>query len=397
MPRSIKGDWITAYLKYTEDTEAPRSYHTWTAISCIAGALARKVYFEFGSDKKYPNFYVILVGPSGKVRKGLAMGIGEDIFKQLNLELAAEAVTREALLIRMNKAKKNYLNPDGSQGVHSSITLFSKEFATLTGVKNVKFLADLTDWYDSHEIWTNDTKNKGTDKIEGMFLNILAAVAPDWLPQILPLEAVGGGFTSRCVFIVATDKEKIIALPPPRDAKLRLALIEDLKDIRGITGNFVFDDDATKAYAEWYTTAERKKQEGIYPIEDPRFNSYCERRATHMMKLSMIVCAAHGNDRIITVDMFKQALSYLEEAESKMTDVFGGVGLNELAQKTNMLLQHLRKHKRVSRQDVLTKFYRDISWSDLLDIEQTMSAMGVVRIENLVWKGVQGTVYTYVG
>jgi hypothetical protein len=73
------------------------------------------------------------------------------------------------------------------------------------------------------------------------------------------------------------------------------------------------------------------------------------------------------------------------------------VGLNELAQKTNILLQYLRKHKRVSRQDILTKFYRDISWSDLLDIEQTMSAMGVVRIENLMWKGVQGTVYTYVG
>ena len=111
MPRSIKGDWITAYLKYTENTEAPKSYHTWTAISCIAGALARKVYFEFGSDKKHPNFYIILVGPSGKVRKGLALGIGEDIFKQLNLELAAEAITREALLIRMNRPRKTTSTP----------------------------------------------------------------------------------------------------------------------------------------------------------------------------------------------------------------------------------------------------------------------------------------------
>ena len=47
------------------------------------------MYFEFGSDKKYPNFYIIIVGPSGKVRKGLALGIGEDIFRQLNLDMAA--------------------------------------------------------------------------------------------------------------------------------------------------------------------------------------------------------------------------------------------------------------------------------------------------------------------
>ena len=382
MPRKVKGNWISAYLQYTEETESPKSYHTWTAISIIAGVLGRKVHFTLGSQKIYPNFYILLVGQSGKLRKGVAMGMGEDLFRQTGLDIAAEAITREALLIRMGKAKKNFLYPDSSQGTHSSLTLFSKELTTLTGVRQVKFLADLTDWFDCHDIWVNDTKNKGIDIIEGMFLNILAATAPDWIPQILPLEAVGGGFTSRCIFVVESQKYRSIAMPPPPDAKTRLALIEDLKDMRGITGEYQFTPEGLVAFKAWYDRTEAEAKTGKYAVPDPRLASYCERRAVHLLKLSIILQAAQDANRMVGQETFELAIETLEDIEPRMSEVFGGVGMSELAQITHHLLAYIKRVKVTTQAKVLREFYRDMSWNDLQTIESTMVNMGVVRIEH---------------
>ena len=102
-PRELE-DWISAYLKYTENTEPPISYHTWTAISLIAGALQRKVYMPWGHDIIYPNMYIVLIGPSGRARKGTAMNIGKDILKDIVISMTSESITREALIRDMKEA-----------------------------------------------------------------------------------------------------------------------------------------------------------------------------------------------------------------------------------------------------------------------------------------------------
>ena len=387
MSRSIKGDWISAYLKYTENTESPKSYHTWTAISCIAGALGRKVYTRLWDSRIYPNFYIILVGPSGKTRKGDAMGIGERIFKELELPMSAEAVTREALLIRMKNAESIYLL-NGEKMTHSSITCFSKELTTLTGVKNVKFLADITDWYDCHSIWTNDTKNKGTDEIIGMFLNLLGATAPDWIPQILPLEAVGGGFTSRCVFVVEREKDKIIPLPryDPKLDKIKQSLVNDLKVIKTLSGEYQLDDEAAVSYSEWYTKTEEKKAKGVYPIQDPRLHSYCERRAVHLLKLCIVLQAATNDSKVVKPVIFEKALKTLEAGEERMPDVFGGLGASQQGHILYKIIDFLKRQyhlgrKRVTRAEILTMFWADISFDELLKMESTMVTMKLIILQ----------------
>ncbi len=39
-------DWLSSYLDYTENTEPPKSYNTWVAISTIAAVLKRKCYIK---------------------------------------------------------------------------------------------------------------------------------------------------------------------------------------------------------------------------------------------------------------------------------------------------------------------------------------------------------------
>ena len=121
-------DWIDGYLKYTDNSEPPQMFRLWCAISVIASVLQRKCRLEWGTITFYPNMYVVLVAPSGKARKGTAMGPALDFLEDLNIKLAAEAITREALIREL--ANANSTDPDiesGSIEFHSSMTIFSPE------------------------------------------------------------------------------------------------------------------------------------------------------------------------------------------------------------------------------------------------------------------------------
>ena len=61
--RSLE-NWLSAYVSYTDDTEAPREFHLWSAISAVAGALGRKCWIDMGTFTLYPAFYIIFVAPA---------------------------------------------------------------------------------------------------------------------------------------------------------------------------------------------------------------------------------------------------------------------------------------------------------------------------------------------
>jgi hypothetical protein len=337
--------------------------------------------------------YIILIGPSGKCRKGTAMGIGKDIIRDIGIKLTSESVTREALIRAMKRAVVNYVEPDSGRIVfHCSLTAMSSELSVFLGQNDVKFLADLTDWYDSLDKWTYETKGAGTDDIQGICFNLLGATAPDWLQSILPEEAIGGGFTSRVIFVVEENKRKTIPQPTitPRLIELREALMEDLEKIATLSGEFIMTDETKELYGAWYQKQDDNTRKGKPIIDDPRFTGYCERRATHIRKLSMLFSCSRGDDLLITADDFKRAMDTLMAAEKKMPKVFGGLGTATYAKITEKLLTFFQQKKLVSRSEVMVTFYRDLDMLVLEQIERTLTAMKVIKIKintenNEVW------------
>lgn len=376
-------DWIEAYLKYTENTEPPISYHTWTAISLIAGALQRKVYLNWGHETIYPNMYIVLIGPSGRSRKGTAMNIGKDILKDIGISMTSESITREALIRDMKDSVSSFTDmSNGKICFHCAITTMSEELSVFLGQNDIKFLADLTDWYDSRDRWTYRTKGAGTDQITGVCFNLLGATAPDWLQSILPQEAVGGGFTSRIIFIVEENKRKTVAEPILTQAELDIkkTLIKDLERIATISGAMEFSKEGKEFYIDWYNNHEKDISAGKTFINDPRFSGYLERRTTHLRKLSMVMSIARSSERIITVEDIQRADRVLKNAEVKMHKTFGGLGTSIYSTVTEKVLSYLEKHKKVSRSDLMRQFYRDIDPQALDVIETTLERMKVVRI-----------------
>lgn len=391
-------DWLSAYIKFTERSEPPLAYHTWIAISMVAGALQRRSFLQWGFERIYPNMYVVLVGPSGRARKGLALSIGKDIMSEVSgVVMTSENATREALIRAMKGAITNVQMPDGQILFHCSITCFSEELSVFLGQSDIKFLASLTDWYDSKDSWTYETKGTGKDHLQGLCFNLLGATAPEWLQSMLPQEAIGGGFTSRVIFVVEEHKKHTVPkhVLTPEEVKIRAALITDLNRINNISGPFSFDPAGEEAYVSWYEAHDAAISKGNYPVEDARFAGYSERRATHIRKLMMVMSASRGDSRILTVQDFERSNKILKSTELKMSRTFGGLGRAKYSDSTEKIMDYIRNVGIASRKDVMRKFYRDVDGATMKIIEEVMDNMKVVQISVTLASG--DKMYKWIG
>lgn len=386
----LLGDWLESYLEYTYNSEPATNFRLWTGISVIAAALKRKCCLPWGYFNLYPNLYIVLVGPSGS-RKGTAMGPGQAMLRRLGVKVASEAITREALIRELKNSSDTQANSDGSRlAMHSSLTIFSKEMTVFLGYNNQQLMADLCDWFDCDERWTYRTKNMGTDEIIGVWVNLIGATTPDLLQTTLPRDAIGGGLTARMIMIYEPRKGKTVVFPIPseEDKLIGEKLVADLEQISMLSGEFKVTEEFLEEWARWYL-----QQEASPPFDDQRFGGYIERRATHTLKLSMIVSASESDDLRITKAHLHRAIRLLEGAEQKMLRAFSGVGKARLSDITTRVMQYLGGVGEVDLETLLRKFYYDADKQDMDRILGTLDTMHIIRIGYLKDR----TIIKYIG
>lgn len=388
-------DWLKTYLAYTASTEPPKSYHVWTGISTIAAALQRKVYMDWGHFKIYPNMYVVLVGPPGG-RKGTAMKMGKELLnKYAKIDLAPEYITRAALIQAIEGAAVTTFMPNKDKKGkevflnHCSLTIFSEELAVFLGDKSPDMVMTLTDLFDCPSLWKYQTKNSGSNTITNAWLNLLGAITPTLLQSVLNSDAVGGGLTSRMVFVVEQGKAKKVALPflTQNQIMLQDRLGKDLQHIAQMAGKFLMDEEAICTYANWYDHSKP-----IHP-DVTALEGYNERKALHLLKLSMILSACRSDKMVITAEDINQALDYLAYVERSMARAYHGYGHGANAQALSSLMTYLTLAHRATRRQLLVKFKFDMDPQTLDAMLQTLVEMNMVKITHdrgatyYVWTG----------
>lgn len=364
-------DWIDGYLQYTENSEPPTMYKRWTAISCIAACLQRKCFLEWGELTFYPNMYVVLVGPSGKCRKGTAMGVGARFLRDLGIPLAAEAITREALIRELKESTEQTIDTKtGDVDYHASLTIYSQELTVFLGYNNLQLISDITDWYDCRDNWTYRTKNMGTDEIVGVWVNLIGATTPDLVRSALPQDAVGGGLSSRIIFVYEHNKSKTVAAPflTTEDQHLREKLQHDLEDIYTMRGRFKITDDFLEAWVKWY-----EAQEGNPPFNLEQFQGYIHRRPNHILKLCMILSASSRTDMVITSEILDRAIDILTKTEKNMPHTFAGYGKASTAELISKLMSIIGMQGEITKTELLQKQHYNIE--DLEQLDKAISTL----------------------
>lgn len=365
-------DWLSTYMTAVANTEPPRNYHLWTAISCLAGAVQRKCMINIGTLTFYPNMYIILVGPPGKTRKGTAMNIGERFLLNLGVPISGDAITREALVEALEESRATFTTKDGDKVPHSSLSVISPEFTVFLGHENITLLDNLTDWYDCRERFEYRTKTQGVNIVPNVWFNILGATTPEMLRMALPQHLISGGFASRVIFIYEDRKFQSVPFPflSEEERELMKLLAEDLAHINTINGNFTVTEEFLQDYSTWY-----KELEANPPFTDPIFDGYLGRRQVHLIKLSMLCSLSRSDSLELTHDDFTRADIFLRGAEIGMPKAFLGVGRSSNADTIAKLMVEISEKKETTFGELMKKFYLDTDQQTLEKMLQTLEVM----------------------
>jgi hypothetical protein len=287
--------------------------------------------------------------------------------------LSPEAVTREQLIRRLKKAGSDFISPEGKAIIQSSLTVFSEELTVFLGYNNTQLMSDLCNWYDCPNPWSYETKNMGQDNITNVWVNLIGATTPKLLQTTLPQDAIGGGLTSRIIFVYETKKGKTNATPFATEAKVVLGehLYNDLLHIYTLNGEYTPTDSFMQRWINWYP-----QQDENPPFTDQRLEGYLTRRGTHLLKISMVMNAARrdGNMQLIDRD-FDNALVELEKIERKMPQVFLGIGKSETADVTANVMRTIGAKKVISFNELLGIHMHDADLDTLKGIVATLSTM----------------------
>lgn len=343
-------DWIEAYMAYASFSEAPRRMHFWTAVSTIAGALRRRVWLDQTYFKWTPNFYIVMVAPPGIVSKSTTVSIGMNLLKKVpGVNFGPEVVTWPALVTEFAACSECF-ELDGEWVAQSALTLESSEFGNLVNPQDREMIDLLVNLWDSKQgAFKKVTKGSGKDSVENPWINLIACTTPAWIAGNFPEYVIGGGFTSRCLFVYTEEKEKFVAYPSlviPKDIKDQEArLIQDLEHVAvNLVGGFHLDESAITWGTAWY---EYHYTHRPPELDDERFGGYIARKQTHIHKLAIVLSAAQRDTQVINGDDLALANTMVTDLEKDMPKVFAKIGRTEESVQTERFIRFVEKQGKV--------------------------------------------------
>lgn len=338
-------DWLKSYLQYTQFNEAPDHFNFWSGVAAIAGALRRKVYSDQVYYRWSPNFYIILTAPSGVATKTTAMNAAMGLLKHLpSIHFGPDMMTWQAMLPALSNAQEEILQPNNEYASQACLTFASGEFGTLLDPQDRMMLSVLTRlWDGDDDAFTKATATMGSYTIINPWLNIIACTTPSWLADNFPPNAIGGGFTSRCIFVYADKKRQLVAYPKRMAERLKglkwmdelqASLIHDLEAISLLSGEYMLSPEAELFGEVWYEDLYRNPPRNLVINS---FDGYLARKQGHIHKLAMVIAASYKDELIITQTDLEKAIQLMHGIEDSMPKVFhsiradtGGARINDV-------------------------------------------------------------------
>lgn len=344
--RRVK-NWITAYLEYAGSTEAPRIIHFWAAVSAVGGALRRRVWFDQVKFQWYPSFYIVFVGPPGIITKSTTADGSMDLLKAVpGIHFGPDSITWQRMVTAFAEACESF-EFEGNYIPMSAVTYVASEFGNLIDFNNPDLINLLITLWDGRKTYGKETKFSGNDAVEGPWINILGCTTPRWIKTNMNENTIGGGFTSRCIFVYGDKKERPIAYIKNaiKNRKQYDSLRDDLiHDLEWMATQLVGPYELTPEAEEWGTKWYEDLWANVYSLDNEDYvNNYLARKQAHMHKLALVMAAAQRDERIITLDDLRLSEIMLNQTETDFKKVFRGVGATEEGMYAQRLLEALQQ------------------------------------------------------
>ena len=369
----MREDFLSSYLTYTKDTECPITFHRWSSLSILGAWLGRRFSFQLGHFKVNPNLYVMLMGSPG-TRKSTAIKIASNLIKQAGYtNVAADRTTKEKFLLDL--AGEDAITPDimdanlfGDVKDSAEMLVAADEFNSFIGNGNIEFLSMLGVLWDYNGTFSNRVKNSKSIEIVDPTVSILSGNTPTGFSLAFPVESIGQGIFSRILLVHGEPSGRKITFPePPSDSETAIILDYLVKIRTHCYGHMRISDTAKTLLDKIYKTW------GGLP--DVRFESYSNRRFTHLLKLCIIISSARLSIELSEEDVI-YANTILTHAEHTMPQALGSFGKAKHSDVAHKLLQILEAaNGLVSLKDLWKHLHTDLErMTDLADMLRNLVA-----------------------
>lgn len=374
-------DWITAYMDYASVTEAPKRNHFWSAIGTVAGCLRRRVWIDMKRFQWFPSFYIIFVGPPGVIAKSTTIDIAMDLLRQVpGIKFGPNAITWQALVSAFANASESFQFGEEWYPM-SPLTLVASELGSLLNLQDRDMINLLIELWDGKKTYEKITKMSGNDIIEAPWINLQAGTTPHWIADNMPQAMIGGGLSSRCIFVYGDQKERYIAyvdeMVGKEDQAIRAKLIADLEIISNLTGPYHITAAARAWGAEWY---EKFWRNASSRMDDQMLEGYAARKQTHMHKIAMVLSASRSDSLRIEVEDLQLANRMLEDLEADMNRVFSKIGRTEVSMQAERFIEYVKRKGAVPYSEAYKMIHSH--FPDFRDFEGVLS--GAVRSNQII-------------
>jgi hypothetical protein len=387
VPRKLKHPWLEEYVRlFSATTDSPPRYHFWTGATAIAASIKRNVWIGgiariVEEWKLFPNIYTVLVGRPG-IGKGVAMNPAISLLKKAGTaNILSDRVTMEYVLEKLSKGFPRMspgVNGAGGMklGLESAAMLVSTELSVFITASQFTITC-LSDLWDSKEgIYQYGTRGKGEWNINEPIVSLLGGSAQNWLVKSVPADAVGGGFTRRVNFVLATKKETV---PDTTGRPLidKDDLVEDLRYMAQIRGQFSLTNDALKLLKIYHDSCDPND------FDDEASAVYKTSKWANAGKLAEIIAMSRSDNLVIEEEDLQTAIDKVEDVAKDLKIVFRAVGESDLASASDRVIRFLETRGFASRGDILAFNWRHFTSSELDVIIATFRESGMIGEKNV--------------
>ncbi len=379
---SRKG-FISDVVYYMRGMEAPTLFDIWGSLFTLSTCIKREAWIKWFPDQLFSNFYILLVGPAGIVKKGATINVmkamirgfppkvrDKNISRMKNIELICDKLTPEAMLNAMvpeNKpgdpffftdSKGKFILGANGKGVKYDKTsecgiVISEASVSLGKQKYSEHIIQLLlDIYDCHELWEWKTISRGDQNLRRLHTTMLAGTTMTGFREAIPQAAAADGFLSRSIIVHQPRTDR--CFPKPRETKCGPTM-SDLQErlawiVEHTLGEYDLTDEAQSFYDEWYLKFHNSLK------SDPISAGIRSRLPQQVLKVAFLLRAQRYDTRDKKIQLFdiKDSVRLLELTARDVTSVIVQITADDFLRKKDVVFEYLREKKTESRKKLLS-------------------------------------------
>jgi hypothetical protein len=372
--------FMDQYLQYIGESECPTFYHRWCCLSMVGAYIGRSYHLDHGHFKLHANLYVMLIGSPG-ARKSTAIKIAQRVIKDAGYtKISADRSSKEKFLLDLageeiegGAVLDNILDSNlwgESAGADNEMYIACDEFNDFIGTGNIEFISMLGSLWDFNGTYKNRIKSGKSVSISDPTISILGGNTPVNFARAFPPEILGQGFFSRLLLIHGENTGRKITFPQKPSEASTTALVRALQQIKiSAVGAASLPVESQKLLDKIYTTYKG--------IDDTRFESYTQRRFSHLLKLCLVISAIHYCDTILPEHII-EANTILTHTEHLMPSALGEFGKSKHSDVTHKVMQVLNgAYDIMSLTELWVHVHKDLDkLSELGEIIKNLSLAG---------------------